>query len=222
MSIESTAYLVLVMIADVIVGKVSRAAQSAQHDTLTAQDSARQVGAGEQFLFKDSHRTRRALPLRVYKLLPPWASTSGTKPRLLLPTYLSSLNTIINDALFPGRAPFTMSLLTHGGRIVPILTGHEQQPPDSTRPNTDELEYRPLAPTNDESLLLEESEEALEALALGQNKALDLKSLEMPCLVERGLFALPTEGDGKHVVWSEPAALTSCMALYISFLTRRT
>lgn len=32
-----------------------------------------------------------------------------------------------------------------------------------------------------------------------QNKAMDHKSLEMPCLGERGLFALPTEGDGKLV-----------------------
>lgn len=95
-----------------------------------------------------------------------------------------------------------MSLLTHGGRIVPILTGHEQQP-YSTRPNNDLLEKQPLLLNNDEPSLLDQPEETL---ALRQNKALDLKSLEMPCLEERGLFALPTEGDGKQTIWSESAA----------------
>lgn len=101
-----------------------------------------------------------------------------------------------------------MSLPTHGGRIVPILTGHEQ-PPDSTRPNTDLLDKQSLPLRNDGPPVLDQPEETL---ASRQNKALDLKSLEIPCLEERGLFALPTEGDGKHVVWSESAASTSCMA----------
>lgn len=87
-----------------------------------------------------------------------------------------------------------MSLLTHGGRIVPILTGHEQPPPFSTTPETDLLESQPLSPINDVPLLLEQQEETL---AMRQNKAMDQESLEMPCLEERGLFALPTEGDGK-------------------------
>lgn len=103
------------------------------------------------------------------------------------------LNTTINEGLVQGRAPFTMSSLTHGGRIVPILTGHEQ-PPFPTTPETHLLDKPPIAQTIDEPSLLDQREESL---AMRQNKAMDQKSLWMPCLEERGLFALPTEGDGK-------------------------
>lgn len=44
--------IVLIVIADVIVGKDSRVAQSRPHNTLTALDSALKVGAGVQFLLQ--------------------------------------------------------------------------------------------------------------------------------------------------------------------------
>lgn len=85
-----------------------------------------------------------------------------------------------------------MSLLTHGGRIVPILTGHQQQHPDST-PESSVLDT--TSPTYPKpSSLLDQPEDAP---IMRQPKAIDLASLEMPCLRERGLFALPTQGDGK-------------------------
>lgn len=85
-----------------------------------------------------------------------------------------------------------MSSLTHGGRIVPILTGQQQQPANST-PETAVLETRLPRPFHSSPLLDQPDETA----AMCQKGASDLASLEMPCLKERGLFALPTEGDGK-------------------------
>jgi hypothetical protein len=79
---------------------------------------------------------------------------------------------------------FNMSHLTHGGRIVPILTGHEHQVQEELPQTADPLQ-----------------DQQAELLAKTQqnNSTMDHASLEMPCLKERGLFALPTEGDGKLV-----------------------
>lgn len=89
-----------------------------------------------------------------------------------------------------------MSHLTHGGRIVPILAGpqqHEPATPEMAAVKNDSGEH--LEHAN----LLQDQRDGLSAMTR-QSKALDHESLEMPCLKERGLFALPTEGDGKLVV----------------------
>lgn len=86
-----------------------------------------------------------------------------------------------------------MSLLAHGGRIVPILASHEQHHPDSTT-STEVLAHYSLPQTINQTPLLDQRDDAQ---ATSHKKSVDLKSLEMPCLKERGLFALPTEGDGK-------------------------
>ncbi|KAJ5527116.1 hypothetical protein N7513_011275 [Penicillium frequentans] len=90
-----------------------------------------------------------------------------------------------------------MSLLTHGGRIVPILTGHQQQHPDST-PESSVLDTTSPTYSNPSSLL----DQPEDAPIMRQPKAIDLASLEMPCLRERGLFALPTQGDGNCLYYS--------------------
>lgn len=96
-----------------------------------------------------------------------------------------------------------MSALTHGGRIVPILTGHEQhqQLLDSTTPSPAVLQNNCSPSTIDQTPLLDQ---LVDSEAMRRKKTLDFSSLEMPCLKERGLFALPTEGDGKlkHLDWS--------------------
>lgn len=90
-----------------------------------------------------------------------------------------------------------MSLLTHGGRIVPILTGHEQPPSLPTTGDPDLPVNQPVRPAI-EPLTQPDHED--DSSAMRQAKAMDLKSLEMPCLGARGLFALPTEGDGKLII----------------------
>lgn len=88
-----------------------------------------------------------------------------------------------------------MSHLTHGGRIVPILTGHQQHP-ESTVAEMVAVRNKPL----EDILLLQDQQEDASAAKTRQSKALDRESLEMPCLKARGLFALPTEGDGKLAI----------------------
>lgn len=80
--------------------------------------------------------------------------------------------------------------LAHGGRIVPILAGQEQH--DST-PRVHSPDHGAMAPRVPQSLLLDQQGDC----ATRRNKPKHDLSLEMPCLKERGLFALPTEGDGK-------------------------
>lgn len=87
-----------------------------------------------------------------------------------------------------------MSLLTHGGRIVPILAGHQHQQHPNSTPDSTLLDTIPPSYASDSSSSLDQQEDAP---TMRQQKALDLKCLEMSCLQERGLFALPTEGDGK-------------------------
>jgi hypothetical protein len=106
---------------------------------------------------------------------------------------------ILNDELHPSRAFFLiMAALPHGGRIVPmpILTGLEQHQQflDSTTPPPAVLENNCSQSTLDQTPLLAQP---VDSEAMRRKKTLDLSSLEMPCLKERGLFALPTEGDGK-------------------------
>lgn len=193
--------------ADVIVGNASRVAQSQHCDALTASYSALKVGRFVEFLFRKESivHTRRAPSL-----------CGLTTPSRLSPRVLnchinldvpSLLNTTINEGLVQGRAPFTMSSLAHGGRIVPILTGHEQPPPFPTTPETQLLDKPPIAPVIDEPSPLGQGEVTL---ATRQNNAVDQKSLAMPCLEERGLFALPTEGDGKLAFLCCSAACPSC------------
>ncbi|KAJ5098308.1 hypothetical protein N7532_005309 [Penicillium argentinense] len=91
-----------------------------------------------------------------------------------------------------------MSESLHGGRIVPILRGHEQQHLDSTPSTANVLEHHPFPNIIAKAPLLDQREDNM---ALDK-KSLDLKSLEMPCLKERGLFALPTEGDGNCLYYS--------------------
>ena len=97
-----------------------------------------------------------------------------------------------------------MATLTHGGRIVPILTGHEQhqQQLGSTTLSPDLLDGNSprVAPQVAPRVAIDQLpllDQRVESENMRQNKALDLSCLEMPCLKERGLFALPTEGDGK-------------------------
>lgn len=95
-----------------------------------------------------------------------------------------------------------MSLLANGGRIVPILAAHEQHHPDSTSPlNTDLLAQYPLPQTTAQVSLLDQRQSTSpirqDVSPTRHKKSVDLESLEMPCLREHGLFALPTEGDGK-------------------------
>ncbi|KAJ5159881.1 uncharacterized protein N7482_006885 [Penicillium canariense] len=93
-----------------------------------------------------------------------------------------------------------MSTLTHGGRIVPILTGHQQhQHLDSTTPIPDVLESHSPPVAIDQSSLLDQRVDSEDRR---QNRALDHKCLAMSCLTERGLFALPTEGDGNCLYYS--------------------
>ncbi|KAJ5670541.1 uncharacterized protein N7477_005904 [Penicillium maclennaniae] len=92
-----------------------------------------------------------------------------------------------------------MSSLSHGGRIVPILMGHQQLPGSTTTPETATLETHPSPSSCYTSALLDQQDEST---TMRHKKAIDLASLEMPCLRERDLFALPTEGDGNCLYYS--------------------
>lgn len=84
--------------------------------------------------------------------------------------------------------------------------GHQQQPLDSTTPRTEVLEDQPRTQTIDRPPLLDQQEDTS---FMRHNKAMDQESLEMPCLKERDLFALPTEGDGKPALGSKHEASLS-------------
>ncbi|KAJ5279295.1 hypothetical protein N7478_004667 [Penicillium angulare] len=93
-----------------------------------------------------------------------------------------------------------MSLLTHGGRIVPILAGQQAAQHQYPNATSESVSIDTITPSHshDVSLLLGKED----ILAGRQQKAMDLKSLEMPSLQERGLVALPTEGDGNCLYYS--------------------
>ncbi|EPS32634.1 hypothetical protein PDE_07594 [Penicillium oxalicum 114-2] len=93
-----------------------------------------------------------------------------------------------------------MSTLTHGGRIVPILTGHEQHHHelDSTPDPPRFLDSQPLQQSANPPLLDQRTHHD----TMRHRKQVDHACLEMPCLKERGLFAVPTEGDGNCLYYS--------------------
>ncbi|KAJ5946889.1 hypothetical protein N7454_003728 [Penicillium verhagenii] len=93
-----------------------------------------------------------------------------------------------------------MSSFTHGGRIVPIVMGHHQQHADPT-PDSSVLDISsPSYPNSSSSSSLLDQQKHV--LPMRQPKTMDHESLEMPCLREHGLFALPTEGDGNCLYYS--------------------
>lgn len=91
---------------------------------------------------------------------------------------------------------------TNGGRIVPILAGHDPLHPKSleqpTMPasiphiqNPHETSPSPPIPPTAPSMIEPLPDKRQDPTSTGH------PSLEMPALKERGLFALPTDGDGK-------------------------
>ncbi|KAF7712593.1 OTU-like cysteine protease family protein [Penicillium ucsense] len=93
-----------------------------------------------------------------------------------------------------------MSTLTHGGRIVPILTSHEQhhRELDSSSSPSRFLDSQLLQQDTENSLL----DQQLNHEMTRRGKKADHASLEMSCLKERGLVAIPTEGDGNCLYYS--------------------
>ncbi|KAJ5402053.1 uncharacterized protein N7487_007949 [Penicillium crustosum] len=94
-----------------------------------------------------------------------------------------------------------MSLLTNGGRIVPILTGSDSHDPTLEVPASldTSLPSIPLSPISSHPTiprLLQDQQ------ASKQAKPTHHASLEMASLQERGLYALPTEGDGNCLYYS--------------------
>ncbi|KAG0157393.1 hypothetical protein PDIDSM_4578 [Penicillium digitatum] len=94
-----------------------------------------------------------------------------------------------------------MSLLTNGGRIVPILAG-----PDSHK-STPEVPalldaYPPPIPISSNSSSPIVARILQDQQACKQAKPVHHASLEMASLLERGLYALPTEGDGNCLYYS--------------------
>jgi hypothetical protein len=90
--------------------------------------------------------------------------------------------------------PFNMSLLTNGGRIVPILTGSDSHPTEM--PALLEASLPPIPPS---SISSPQTMPLQDQQACKQAKPMHHASLEMASLQERGLYALPTEGDGKPI-----------------------
>ncbi|CAG8334245.1 unnamed protein product [Penicillium salamii] len=96
---------------------------------------------------------------------------------------------------------------TNGGRIVPILAGHDPLHPKSldqpTLPasiphiqNPHEISPSPPIPPNSPPMLDTLPDKRHNPTSTGH------PSLEMPVLKERGLFALPTDGDGNCLYYS--------------------
>lgn len=91
-----------------------------------------------------------------------------------------------------------MSLLTNGGRIVPILTGSDSHDPTLEVPVLLDASPPPIPLSSISSpptmpRLLQDQQ------ACKQAKPMHHASLELASLQERGLYALPTEGDGKPI-----------------------
>ncbi|KAJ5356400.1 hypothetical protein N7517_011009 [Penicillium concentricum] len=92
-----------------------------------------------------------------------------------------------------------MSRLTNGGRIVPILTGSDSHDPTLEVPALD-ASLPPIHPASISSpptlpRLLQDQQ-------ISKAKHMQHASLEMASLQERGLYALPTEGDGNCLYYS--------------------
>ncbi|CAG8901882.1 unnamed protein product [Penicillium nalgiovense] len=91
-----------------------------------------------------------------------------------------------------------MSLLTNGGRIVPILTGSDSHPTEM--PALLDASLPPIPPSSissPQTMSLSQDRQACK-----QAKPMHHASLEMASLQERGLYALPTEGDGNCLYYS--------------------
>lgn len=91
-----------------------------------------------------------------------------------------------------------MSHFTHGGRIVPILTGTDSHDPNlemSTilEGSLSSITPPPISPSIPPSTM----PRLLQDQQVKRAKPVQDASLEMASLKERGLYALPTEGDGK-------------------------
>lgn len=114
--------------------------------------------------------------------------------------------------------PFNMSLLTNGGRIVPILTGSDSHPTEM--PALLDASLPPIPPSSissPQTMSLSQDRQACK-----QAKPMHHASLEMASLQERGLYALPTEGDGKPITLaacflSSIAVFGSCNTLFHLF-----
>ncbi|KAJ5841515.1 hypothetical protein EN45_068990 [Penicillium chrysogenum] len=87
-----------------------------------------------------------------------------------------------------------MSLLTNGGRIVPILTGSGSHPTEKAA--LLDASPSPIPPSSISD------PQTMPLLQDQQVKPMHHASLEMASLQERGLYALPTEGDGNCLYYS--------------------
>lgn len=118
-----------------------------------------------------------------------------------------------------------MSLLTNGGRIVPILTGSDSHDPTPEMPAPLDASLPSIPPSIPVSPI--SSQPTIPRLlqdqqASKQAKPMHHASLEMASLQERGLYALPTEGDGKSITpvtcfWSSIAVFRSCVTSFYLF-----
>ncbi|OQE44511.1 hypothetical protein PENCOP_c002G07103 [Penicillium coprophilum] len=92
-----------------------------------------------------------------------------------------------------------MSCLTNGGRIVPILTGSDSHDTTVEAPALDAS----LSPIPHSSMSTPPTmPRLLQDQQISKAKHMHHASLEMASLQERGLFALPTEGDGNCLYYS--------------------
>lgn len=92
-----------------------------------------------------------------------------------------------------------MAQITNGGRIVPILTGTDAhnstlEGPTSLNESIPRLNS-PIIPSS----IPPTAANLLQEQQAKRAKSTQHASLEMASLKERGLFALPTEGDGKSI-----------------------
>ncbi|CAI7652632.1 unnamed protein product [Penicillium glandicola] len=96
-----------------------------------------------------------------------------------------------------------MSRLTNGGRIVPILTGSDSHDATLEVPVLLDASLPPISLSSISSpqtmpRLLQDQQVSKQAKPMHHANA----SLEMASLQERGLYALPTEGDGNCLYYS--------------------
>ncbi|KAJ5178024.1 uncharacterized protein N7500_000723 [Penicillium coprophilum] len=92
-----------------------------------------------------------------------------------------------------------MSCLTNGGRIVPILTGSDSHDTTLEAPALDAS----LPPIPHSSMSTPPTmPRLLQDQQISKAKHMHHASLEMASLQERGLYALPTEGDGNCLYYS--------------------
>ncbi|KAJ5558627.1 hypothetical protein N7535_008844 [Penicillium sp. DV-2018c] len=98
-----------------------------------------------------------------------------------------------------------MSHFTNGGRIVPILEGTDSHDDALENIQTLDTSFPSITPSliSASSILPSETMPRLSQDRHAKRvKPADHSSLEMPSLQERGLYALPTEGDGNCLYYS--------------------